>query len=180
MSALRIAGLVWVSLVLVGCGGTDGDELQKWMAVQKNQTRPKVVPIPEPKVFKPESYGQVSAVEPFSREKLTQALRRESSQVSANAALVAPELARRKQALEAFPLDAITLVGNMVRAGQTVALVKVNNLLYQVRAGDYLGQNYGRVIKISETEVALREIVQDAVGEWIERTAALQLQERSK
>ena len=180
MSALRIAGLVWVSLVLVGCGGTDGDELQKWMAAQKNQTRPKVVPIPEPKVFKPESYGQVSAVEPFSREKLTQALRRESSQVSANAALVAPELARRKQALEAFPLDAITLVGNMVRAGQTVALVKVNNLLYQVRAGDYLGQNYGRVIKISETEVALREIVQDAVGEWIERTAALQLQERSK
>ena len=180
MSALRIAGLVWVSLVLVGCGGTDGDELQKWMAAQKIQTRPKVVPIPEPKVFKPESYGQVSAVEPFSREKLTQALRRESSQVSANAALVAPELARRKQALEAFPLDAITLVGNMVRAGQTVALVKVNNLLYQVRAGDYLGQNYGRVIKISETEVALREIVQDAVGEWIERTAALQLQERSK
>ena len=65
MSALRIAGLVWVSLVLVGCGGTDGDELQKWMAVQKNQTRPKVVPIPEPKVFKPESYGQVSAVEPI-------------------------------------------------------------------------------------------------------------------
>ena len=119
-------------------------------------------------------------VEPFSKEKLTQALKRDSSQASSNGALVAPELARRKQALEAFPLDSMALVGSMVRAGQPVALVKVNNLLYQVRPGDYLGQNYGRVTKINETEVALREIVQDAVGEWIERTASLQLQERSK
>ena len=74
----------------------------------------------------------------------------------------------------------MSLVGSMVRAGQTVALLKVNNLLYQVRQGDHLGQNFGRVTKINETEVALREIVQDAVGEWIERTASLQLQERSK
>ncbi len=180
MTTLRFFGLICCGLLLAGCGGADSDELQKWMASQKNQTRPKVVPIPEPKVFRPEAYTQLGAVEPFSKEKLTQALRRESSQASANAALVAPELARRKQALEAFPLDAITLVGSMVRAGQPVALVKVNNLLYQVRPGDYLGQNYGRVTKINETEVALREIVQDAVGEWIERTAALQLQERSK
>jgi type IV pilus assembly protein PilP len=49
-----------------------------------------------------------------------------------------------------------------------------------VRPGNYLGQNYGRVTKIIETEVTLREIVQDAAGEWIERTATLQLQERSK
>jgi type IV pilus assembly protein PilP len=59
-------------------------------------------------------------------------------------------------------------------------LVTVGKLLYQVRTGDHLGQNYGLVTKISETEVTLREIAQDAVGEWIERTASLQLQERSK
>jgi type IV pilus assembly protein PilP len=68
----------------------------------------------------------------------------------------------------------------MNRGGQPVALVKVENLLYQVRPGNYLGQNYGRVNKIAETEVTLREIVQDASGEWVERTATLQLQERSK
>ncbi len=180
MIAHRIIGLACLGLVLGGCGGGDGDELQKWMAEQRSQTRPKVDPIPEPKVFKPEAYTQVDTVEPFSREKLTQALKGESAQANSNAALVAPELARRKQVLEAFPLDAMTLVGSMVRAGQPVALVKVNSLLYQVRPGDYLGQNYGRVTKINETEVALREIVQDAVGEWIERTASLQLQERSK
>ena len=97
-----------------------------------------------------------------------------------NGALIAPELARRKEPLEAFPLDAMALVGSLTKAGQPVALVKVDNLLYQVRPGNHLGQNYGRVIKISETEVTLREIAQDAAGEWIERAATLQLQERSK
>ena len=61
-----------------------------------------------------------------------------------------------------------------------MALIKVDNLLYQVRPGNYLGQNYGRVMKISETEITLREIVQDAVGEWVERPSTLQLQERTK
>jgi type IV pilus assembly protein PilP len=94
--------------------------------------------------------------------------------------LVAPELARRKEPMESFPLDSMALVGSIIKAGQPVALIKVDNLLYQVKLGSYLGQNFGRVMKISETEVTLREIVQDAVGEWIERVATLQLQERSK
>jgi len=122
----------------------------------------------------------MTAIEPFSNQKLTQALKREATQAAANGALVAPELTRRKEALESFPLDAMALVGNLTRAGQPVALVKVDNLLYQVRLGNHLGQNYGRVTKITETEVTLREIVQDAAGEWVERTAALQLQERLK
>ena len=178
MTINRIACVASLAFALVGCSGGDGDDLQRWMTDQRNQTHPKVAPIPEPKVFKPEGYALAGAVEPFSKERLTQALKRESSQTVANGALVAPELARRKEALEAFPLDSMALVGSMVRAGQPVALVRVNNLLYQVRPGEYLGQNYGRVTRINETEVALREIVQDAVGEWIERTASLQLQER--
>ena len=82
--------------------------------------------------------------------------------------------------MESFPLDSMTLVGSIIKAGQPVALVKIDNLLYQVKLGSYLGHNFGRVMKIDETEVTLREIVQDAVGEWIERVATLQLQERSK
>jgi len=172
--------LVSLLLVLVGCSASTDDELRQWMTDQKSQTRPKVKPITEPKQFKPETYSQVTAIEPFSSQKLTQALRRDSTQTESNAALIAPELARRKEALEAYPLDAMTLVGSMTKAKQPVGLVKVDNLLYQVRPGNYLGQNYGRVMKISETEITLREIVQDTVGEWIERTATLQLQERSK
>ncbi|MCB2030930.1 MAG: pilus assembly protein PilP, partial [Rhodoferax sp.] len=118
------------------------------MNEQRNLVRPKIVPIAEPKVFEPQAYEQLAAVDPFSKEKLTQALQRDGAQSVANGALVAPELARRKQPLEAFPLDAMTMVGSMIRDGKPVALVKVNNLLYQVRPGDYLGQNYGRVMKI--------------------------------
>lgn len=172
--------LVAMVLALAGCGVSGEDELRQWMVAQRGQTRPKINPISEPKQFRPESYNQVAALEPFSHQKLTQALKRESTQAAANGALIAPELARRREALESFPLDAMTLVGSLTKASQPVALVKVENLLYQVRPGNYLGQNYGRVTKIAETEVTLREIVQDATGEWIERTATLQLQERSK
>lgn len=169
-----------LSANLTGCGSSKEDDVRQWMVEERNQTRPKVTPIPAPKQFKPEAYTNAATIEPFSNQKLTQALKRDSSQVAANGALVAPELARRKEPLESFPLDAMSMVGSIVKAGQPVALVKVDNLLYQVKLGNYLGEHYGRVIKISETEVSLREIVQDAVGEWIERVATLQLLERSK
>ena len=72
------------------------------------------------------------------------------------------------------------MVGSVNKNGQPFALLRVDRLLYQVKVGDYLGQNYGRITGISETEITLREIVQDAAGEWIERSAALQLQERAR
>ena len=169
-----------VLAILTGCGSSKEDDIRQWIVEERNQTRPKVAPIPAPKQFKPEAYTNAAAIEPFSNQKLTQALKRDSSQVAANGALVAPELARRKEPLEAFPLDAMTLVGSILKSGQPVALVKVDSLLYQVKLGNYLGEHYGRVTKISETEVVLREIAQDGVGEWIERVVTLQLLEGIK
>jgi type IV pilus assembly protein PilP len=162
MRSVGLALIAATSISLIACGTSSDEELTGWMNEQKAQTR------------------RVTEVDPFSVQKLTQALNKESSQSASSGVLIAPELARRKEALELFPLDTMAMVGSLVKAGHTVALVKIDNLLYQVRPGGYLGQNYGRVMKISETEVVLREIVQDAVGEWIERPAALQLQERSK
>jgi len=72
------------------------------------------------------------------------------------------------------------MVGSVNKQGLPFALLRVDTLLYQVKVGDYLGQNYGRITRIGETEIALREIVQDAAGEWIERPATLQLQERAR
>ena len=173
-----LAGMA-LSVFLAGCTSKH-EEVQQWMDEQRAQTKPKVEPIPEPKKFTPQAYTQDSATDPFSSMKLTQALKRESAQATSNAALVAPELARRKEPLEAYPLDTMQMVGSLVKEGRPVALLKVDNLLYQVRPGNYLGQNYGKILKVSETEMLVREIVQDAAGEWIERTATLQLQERSK
>ena len=175
-SALCLAGLTF----LTGCGSSDQDELRQWMTDQRNQMRSRVERLPEPTKFTPEAYAQEGSTEPFSNQKLAQALKRDSNQSTANAALIAPELARRKEPLEASPLDAVVMVGSLIKVGQPVALVRVDNLLYQVRVGNYLGQNYGRITKVSETGLSLREIVQDAAGEWIERTATLQLQEVSK
>lgn len=178
----RKISLMAVSLaaVLSACGTSGEEELQEWMNQQRAQTKPQVQPIPEPKKFSPQAYTQEGATDPFSNQKLAQALKRESAQSASNAALVAPELARRKEPLEGFPLDAMTMVGSLLKEGRPVALVRVDNLLYQVHPGNYLGQNFGKIMKVAETEVVLREIVQDAAGEWIERTATLQLQERSK
>ncbi len=173
--------LTLVPLILLsGCFGDEQQDTKQWMQEQRNATKPNVPPVPEPKKFVPTPYQNDLSIEPFSNQKLAQALKREATQASANAALVAPELNRRKEVLEGYPLDAISMVGTMLPKGVAVALIKVDNLLYQVRVGDYLGQNYGKVMKLTETELTLREIVQDAAGEWIERQANLQLQEGSK
>lgn len=180
MNSKSLPALVLAALALAGCADSDQEELQAWMATQRQQTKPKVEPIPEPKRFTPQAYTEQAAIDPFSNQKLAQALKREATQSAMSAALIAPELNRRREPLEGFPLDAMTMVGSLVKQGQPVALLKVDNLLYQVRPGNYLGQNYGRITKIGETDVVLRELVQDASGEWVERTTTLQLQERSK
>ncbi len=175
--------IFFVVVPLLGLAGglNDGnEELQQWMTEQRNQTRTQVTPIPAPKKFLPQEYVPDLGAEPFGSERLLQAFRKESGKATANAALVAPELSRRKEPLESMPLDSIKMVGSLTKGGQLVAIVKVDNLLHQVRTGNYLGPNYGRIVRVSETEIVLREIVQDAAGEWIERAANLQLQERAR
>jgi type IV pilus assembly protein PilP len=170
------ASLLVVGLLLAGCGG-DQDELQQWMEQQKREVKPNVEPLSAPKKFNPQPYVAMNSVEPFSTQKLTVALKQEARQPNS---LLAAEINRRKEPLEAYPVDSMAMVGSVLRNGQPYALLRVDNLLYQVKQGDYLGQNYGKITKISETNVAYREIVQDAAGEWIERNSALQLQEKAR
>lgn len=165
-----------VSLLLAGCSAEHG-ELQGWMEQQQREVRPSVAPLQPPHRFDPQQYASVEAVEPFSPQKLAVALKQEAREPSS---LVASELNRRREPLEAWPLDAMSMVGSISRQGKPVALVAVDKLLHQVEAGAYLGQNYGRIMKITETEITLREVVQDASGEWVERVVTLQLQEKAR
>ena len=180
IACLRAFTLALALLGLSGCGSSEQEELQQWMTAQRNATRPRIVPLPAPIKFIPQTYGQEASIEPFSNQKLTQALKRDSTQATSNAALIAPELARRKEPLESSPLDAVVMVGSLMKAGKPVALVKVDNLVYQAQIGNYLGQNYGLITAVKEASIVLREIVQDAAGEWTGRTATLQLLERTK
>ncbi|MBZ8138555.1 pilus assembly protein PilP [Rubrivivax gelatinosus] len=168
--------LALAAALLAGCGA-DNEELQGWMDQQRREVKPSVQPLQPPKRFDPEPYAQAQGVEPFSNQKLTVALKQEARQPNS---LMAAEMNRRREPLEAYPLDSMTMVGSVNRDGRQFALLRVDNLLYQVKLGDYLGQNYGRVTRIAETEITLREVVQDAAGEWVERPAVLQLQERAR
>jgi len=172
----RTLALGLSGMALVACTSST-DELQQWMEEQRQQTRPSVKPLQPPKKFLPQPYEAMNGVDPFSAQKLTVAFKQEAAQPSS---LLASEMKRRKEPLEAFPLDSMSMVGSVVRNGRQFALLRVENLLYYVKAGDYLGQNFGRITKIGETEITLREVVQDAAGEWIERTSTLQLQEQGR
>ncbi len=180
MKAMQASMLMLCALSMWGCASSGEDELRQWMVNERAQAKPRITPISEPKQFLPQPYVAEEGMEPFNVLKLTQALRRESAQVASNAALIAPEMARRKEPLEAFPLDAMAMVGSMNKNGKPTALLTVDKLLYQVQLGNYLGQNYGRITAITETSIQLREIVQDPTGDWIERITSLELQEEAR
>jgi type IV pilus assembly protein PilP len=171
-----LAACVAVAALLAACSA-DQDELRQWMEQQRRDVKPSIKPLQPPKKFDPQPYTAAQAVDPFSMQKLTVALKQEARQPNS---LLSAELNRRKEPLEAYPLDSMSMVGSVNTQGQPFALLRVDALLYQVKVGDYLGQNYGRITRIAETEIALREIVQDAAGEWIERPATLQLEERAR
>jgi type IV pilus assembly protein PilP len=170
-------GLLATVIALLAACSPDNDELRAWMEQQRREAKPNVKPLTAPKKFDPQPYIAALSVEPFSNQKLSVALKQEAKQPNS---LLAAEMNRRKEPLESYPLDSMAMVGSVNKQGQPFALLRVDNLLYQVKVGDYLGQNYGRIMKIAETEVVLRELVMDAGGEMIERPATLQLQERAR
>ena len=179
MSCLRLVLMLTGLSLLTACGASSEEEIQAWMKEQRDQLKPRVTAVEAPKPFQPEPYEEFNATEPFNKEKLLQVYKRDLTQAK-NSALLAPELARRKEALEAFSLDNMAMVGFMIKEGQPVALIKVGSLLHRVKVGSYLGQSYGRVTHINESEITLREVAQDATGEWKERSTTLQLQEVTK
>jgi type IV pilus assembly protein PilP len=174
---MKLILLVASTALLAGCLSSEQQEIDQWISVVKTEVKPTVQKLPEPKKFTPESYSQQRAIDPFDQRKLTAALKKEQSESSK---VLQAELNRRKEPMEAYPLDAIQMVGSLNKAGVPVALLKADTLLYQAKVGNYIGQSFGRITSISETEVQLREIAQDAAGEWIERKSTLQLQESKK
>lgn len=171
---LRLAALA-ATLALAGCA-SDQDELRAWMEQVRAQTPAKRETVREPKQFGPFRYEVAHLAEPFAPAKLTGLIEKAAARPGG----MAPDTSRRREALENFPLDVIRMVGHVSNGRQQFALLQVENLVYQARVGQYAGQNFGRIVRITETEVAVRELVQDAAGDWVERDAALRLQEKTR
>jgi type IV pilus assembly protein PilP len=179
MKPSRILLPMLAAALAAGCAPSNEAELRQWMAEVRQQVRPAVETVKPPKEFTPFSYESRSLVDPFDAQKVAAAVSRQQ-QVRATASSIRPDLERRREALESFPLDEIKMVGTLRQKSANVALVQGGGATHMVRVGNYVGQNFGLVTRISENEVQIKEIVQDAAGEWVERPAKLELQEAAR
>jgi len=158
-------------LLLASCGSST-DEVRQWMADVKKEIRPVATKLPEPKTYEAFVYPDKNEVDPFDPAKITNVLRKLAAKSNNG---LAPDPNRRKEPLEAYPLDSISMVGTLSKPGLQFVLLRAEGKL-----GNYVGQNFGVVTKISDSQVTLKEVVQDASGEWVERISTLQLQESTK
>lgn len=174
MTNTRMGALALAALLLAGCSDSDVKEVQDWMAEVKKQTKVAVVPLAEPKTFIPFAYAAREETDPYSPNKLLAELAR-AAEKSNNP--YRPDVERRKELLEGYPLDTFVMVGVLQKAGINYGLLQIDRAVHQVRVGQRLGQNYGLVTAVSESEINIKEVVQDAGGEWVERLSKLELQE---
>jgi len=90
-----------------------------------------------------------------------------------------PDPNRRREELEGYPLDTLKMVGTLKKQSNYWGLVQTRDrMIHRVEAGNYLGENYGRILDINEDRINLRELVQDGAGGYLERQASLALGER--
>jgi type IV pilus assembly protein PilP len=165
-----------IAALVAACSPSNETELRQWMAETRQTVKPTSQAVPAPKEFTPYAYESRSLVDPFDPQKVVMAVARQQ-QVRATTSTVRPDLDRRREALEGFPLDQVRMVGMMKQGGTNVALLESSGTTHMVRVGNYVGQNFGLITRIAETEVQIKEIVQDAAGEWVERPSKLELQE---
>jgi type IV pilus assembly protein PilP len=172
---LRASALLLVTASLYGCGDGGIQEVNQWMQETRQQTRVSIKPLSPPKTFTPYTYDAKGREDPFSSNKLAIAFAK-----AKGTGAIHPNLERRREALESYPLDTLHMVGTLSKPGMTYGLIQADKSVYQVKVGNYIGQNLGMVTKITESEIELKEVVQDASGEWVEREAKLELQETQK
>jgi type IV pilus assembly protein PilP len=171
------AALLLLPLVLSACGDSGVEELRQWMADVKNHAPVAVQKLTAPKKFTPFTYDAKGNIGPFDSAKLSAALDKARDHAGGG---LKPDLSRRREPLESYPLDSIRMVGILEKPGLRYAILQVDKAIYQAKAGNYVGPNFGMITGISDTEVNIKEIVQDASGEWVERKATLELQENKK
>ncbi|MBI3285342.1 MAG: pilus assembly protein PilP [Burkholderiales bacterium] len=178
ISTLRkIPALLLPALLLTACGDNGVSEIQEWMAAVKKETHAVTPKIAEPKLYVPVAYTGKSELDPFNPVKLLAVLARMKAESNNG---LRPDMDRRREALEAFPLDSMKMVGTIEKNNIRQALLQIDKTVYQAKLGNYIGQNFGMITKISDNEVEIKEIVQDAAGEWTERKSKLELQESKK
>jgi len=172
MGWLRLL-LLALPIVLSACGEGTYSDLDQFIKDSGKGLRGKVNPLPEVKPYEHYAYNAFDLPDPFKPRK--------SEPLKGGGGGLQPDLGRRKEALESFPLESLKMVGTLQQNKAVYALIKApDSTLHRVKAGSYLGQNFGLISNISESEVKLKEIVQDSIGDWAERISTLMLEDQEQ
>lgn len=159
-------------LALSACSSEQHEDLQAYVEEVKVRYKGRVAPLPEVKRYETHAYAADDLRDPF-----VPIFQLETRQETADPG-IRPDMRRKREALEAFSLDSLTLVGQLERAGQSWALIAApDGTIHRVQVGNHLGLNYGKIIAIHEDRLELNEIVPDGLGGWLERPARLALSE---
>ena len=161
---------VLLSMLLLACSNTEHEDLRQWMSETSKGIKGKIPELPQVKPYEAVPYDVGNLLDPFKPGKIG------PDQKKGGGGGLQPDLDRPREPLEAYPLESLKYVGVMTRKGSSFAIVLVDGALYQVRAGNYMGQNFGVITQISESELKLKELVQDPAGDWTERESVLMLQ----
>ena len=176
----RAVGLRWLGaaalmLALAACGrsvtSTPGDapHLEKWVADVRARPAPPLDPLPVMQQFETFEYAAQDLRDPFSDAW--------SNQDGGTG--LRPDPNRRKEPLEQYPLDSLDMVGTLGAGGGMIALVMApDRVTHRIRPGAYLGQSDGRVTAVHEDRIELVELVPDGAGGWLERPAAIALEDQ--
>jgi type IV pilus assembly protein PilP len=165
----RVIILVFTSMLLASCGGEQYSDLRQFVKDSDNLPRGRIPPLPDVKPYEPFNYSAFDLIDPFKPRKI-------EPPKNAAGGGIQPDLARRKEPLEAYPIENLRMVGTLQQAKTNFALVKSpDNNLFRVKVGNYLGQNFGLITEISESTIKLKEIVQDSGGDWTERISTMTL-----
>lgn len=168
---MRKLAVMMASLGLLACSGSDHQDLRQWMVEVSKDMKGSVPPLPVVTPYEPVPYDAGNLIDPFKPAKI------DPEQKPGGGGGKRPDYDRPREPLESYPLESLKYVGVFVKNKTGHAIIQVDGSLFQVKVGNYMGQNFGVITKVSDTEVSLRELVQDSAGDWAERSSTLLLQE---
>ncbi|MEZ5615618.1 MAG: pilus assembly protein PilP [Rhodocyclaceae bacterium] len=170
---MRRSILFLACLGLAACGGEEHQDVRQWMKESTKDFKGRIPPLPAIKLFPAVAYESTDLLDPYNVAKI-------EPERKAGGGGIRPDLDRRKEPLEAYPLESLSMVGTLIKGKMVHALVQADKNLHQVKIGNYMGQNFGIITDIDETEITLKELVPDSLGDYTERTSTLQLQEQQQ
>lgn len=157
-----------VTLLLSACS-SDMSDLEQYAAEIKARKSTAIEPIPQIKQYEAFAYDPGNRRDPFTEVQPESRAAAEGPR---------PDLHRNKEPLEEFPLDALRMTGTIRTPSGVYALVRApDGVIHRVTVKNYMGQNYGQIVAISESEIRLQELVPDGFGGWVQREATLVLAE---